>query len=74
VRSVYTQEYQTMLAKLVKARKLTGLTQIAVAKALQRPQSFVSNCESGERRIDAIELLEFARLYGKPLTYFVPKT
>jgi hypothetical protein len=36
-----------------------------VAKTLRRPQSFVSNCEPGERRVDVVELMEFARLYGK---------
>ena len=29
--------------------------------------------ESGERRIDVSELSELARLYGKPLSYFVAK-
>jgi hypothetical protein len=38
---------------------------------MRRPQSFVSNCESGERTVDVVELQEFARLYGKPLTLFV---
>jgi hypothetical protein len=27
--------------------------------------------ESGERRVDVIELAAFARLYRKPLSYFV---
>ena len=26
---------------------------------------------SGERRLDVVELQEFARLYGKPLNFFV---
>lgn len=30
-----------------------------------------SKCESGDRRVDVIELKAFARLYGKPLDYFV---
>jgi hypothetical protein len=37
-----------------------------VAGRLGRPQSFVSKCESGERRVDVVELVEFSRLYGKP--------
>jgi hypothetical protein len=41
-----------------------------VARKLARPQSFVSKCESGERRVDVVELQEFARLYGKPLSFF----
>lgn len=53
------------------ARKQAGITQIAAAKMLRRPQSFISKCESGERRVDVVELQEFARLYRKPLTFFV---
>jgi transcriptional regulator with XRE-family HTH domain len=71
MRSVYTELYRAMLARLRSARKAAGMTQTDVAKALRRPQSFVSNCESGERRVDVVELLEFARLYKKPLSYFV---
>jgi hypothetical protein len=35
------------------------------------PQSLVSKGESGERRVDVVELMEFARLYRKDLSYFV---
>jgi len=42
-----------------------------VARKLRRPQSFASKCESGKRRVDAVELLEFARLYRKALSFFV---
>lgn len=34
-------------------------------------QLFMSKCESGEQRVDVIELQELARLYGKPLDFFV---
>jgi hypothetical protein len=51
--------------------RAAGLTQVEVAKKLRRPQSYVSKCESGERRVDVVELAEFARLYRKGLPYFV---
>ena len=43
---------------LIKARQDAGLTQVELAKILDRPQSFVSKYESGERRLDIIELIE----------------
>lgn len=47
-----------------------GLTQLQVAQKLGRPQSYVSKCESGERRVDVVELKVFAKLYGVDLSYF----
>jgi transcriptional regulator with XRE-family HTH domain len=49
-----------------------GLTQVDVAKKLKKPQSFISKIESGERRLDFIEVRLLAKLYGKPLSYFEP--
>jgi transcriptional regulator with XRE-family HTH domain len=34
------------------------------AQALGRPQSFVSALETGQRRLDVVELLEIADVYG----------
>jgi transcriptional regulator with XRE-family HTH domain len=61
-----------MLRRLREAREHADLTQVEAAKALRKAQSYISKCESGERRVDAIELSEFARLYKKPLMYFIP--
>ncbi len=69
--SVYSAEYKHLLERLREARRKAGLTQEEVAAEFGQPQSFVSKCESGERRIDAIELKQFASLYGKKLSYFV---
>ena len=41
-----------------------------MAKALNRPQSFVSKCESGERRVDYVELKELTEVYRTPLSFF----
>ena len=61
---IHSPRYQRFLKKLRAARLEAGLTQAEVAKALKKPQSFVSKCESGERRVDVVELEKFGRLYG----------
>ena len=63
--------YRHFLNQLKEARLAAGLTQAEVAAKLRRPQSFVSKCESGERRVDVVELAAFAQLYKKDLSDFV---
>lgn len=72
--AVHSREYQFLLKRLREARKKAGLTQIQVAKALNRRQSYVTKSELGERRLDPIDLLRFAKLYRQPVAYFLPKT
>jgi transcriptional regulator with XRE-family HTH domain len=43
-------------------RKKAGLTQTDLAKALGRPQSFVSKYESGERQLDPVEFVRISQL------------
>ena len=68
--SIWNKEYKAFLEKLRQARQDSGLSQIKAAKKLKKKQSYVSKCESGERRVDIAELKEFARVYGKPASYF----
>ncbi len=63
-------EYDAFVRRLRLARRRAGLTQIDVAKRLGRPQSWVSNCESGQKMVDVMELRDLAKLYGRPITYF----
>lgn len=70
--SIHSTEYDFLLSRLREARLSAGLTQSGAAAALQRAQSYVSKCESGERRVDAIELYHFAQLYDKPIEFFFP--
>ncbi len=63
--------YRLFLARLQEARQAAGLTHTDVAAKLRRPQSFISKCESGERRVDVVELFAFAQLYKKDLNFFV---
>ena len=69
--SLHTARYRQFRKRLKEAREAAGLTQVDAAKALHRPQSFVSKVESGERRVDVIELEAFAKLYRKPLSFFL---
>ena len=71
--ALHTVRYRRFRARLKAARNDAGLTQVEAARRLRKPQSFVSKSEAGERRVDAIELEDFAKLYGKPLLYFYAK-
>ncbi len=68
----YQKKYGRFLEKLREARKQAGLTQSEAAQAFGKPQSFISKCESGERRVDIVELSVFAQLYSvKDLSFFL---
>lgn len=60
------------MKKLRSARKQAGMTQVEAAKRLGKKQAFIWKCETGERRVDFVEAVLFAELYGKKITYFVP--
>lgn len=70
-KSIYSTEYKKVVEKLKKARLETGLKQIEVAKQLNKPQSYISKIERGERRLDITELKELAKLYKKRISYFI---
>jgi transcriptional regulator with XRE-family HTH domain len=69
---IYRPSYRYMLDRLKKAREAAGLTQREVAAALGYSQNRITACETGQRRIDPIELREFALLYEKSMRYFEP--
>ena len=70
-KTIHSQRHRTIVARLREARIAAGLRQADVAKKLRQQQSYVSRCESGEHRLDVVELEAFANLYGKPLAFFV---
>jgi transcriptional regulator with XRE-family HTH domain len=57
---VQQEDYQVVGQALAEARERAGLTQKQLAHRLRKPQSFVSNFERGQRRIDILELLRIA--------------
>ena len=71
--SIYSSEYNDFLILLKKARLEARLTQLEAAKKFNKPQSFISKCESGERRVDIVEAMHFAAIYNKSISYFTGK-
>ncbi len=70
-KNLYTHRQRILLNLLRKIRKDAGLRQDDVAERLGRPQSFVSKYESGERRLDILELYDVCGALGITLKDFV---
>lgn len=56
---IHDPRYQQVAALLAVIRRDRGLLQQDVADRLGRPQAYVSKVESGVRRVDLIELIDF---------------
>ena len=70
-KSQHTSAYRRLTPALRKAREEAGLTQAEVAEKLGVYASFVSKVESGERRIDVVELKHFCDALGVGLVAFL---
>jgi transcriptional regulator with XRE-family HTH domain len=63
-------EQNRLLHLLREARAEAGLRQADVAEKLGQPQSYVSKYESGERRLDVVELWSVLDVLGVSLGDF----
>ena len=70
-KSIYSPEQSELLKLLREKRKAAGLSQTELALRLGRSQSFVSKYESGELRLDLVELSLICRALGLSLSSFV---
>jgi transcriptional regulator with XRE-family HTH domain len=70
-KTLYSKDHKHLVEKLKKAREESGLDQKEIAKFLGKSQSYISKIESGQRRIDIIQLKEFAKLYKKEIKFFI---
>lgn len=53
-------QHKVLIAMLIAAREKAGLTQTELAERLGEYQSFVARLESGQRRVDVIELIRLS--------------
>jgi transcriptional regulator with XRE-family HTH domain len=70
-KTIFTKSHKNLVKQLVRARKDAKLKQEDVAKKLGKTQSYISKIEAGQRRIDVVQLKEFAEVYKKKLDYFI---
>lgn len=62
---------QRLGERLREARKYLGLKQEDVAAYLKIQRTALVDIESGQRRVEAIELTRLAKLYKQPVSYFI---
>ena len=70
-KSIHSLEQDLLQSLLRQTREEAGLRQVDLAERLGKPQSFVSKYESGERRLDLIELRWVCLGMKIPLARFV---
>lgn len=72
MRTIGDSRYLEIITRLRLARRARGLTQGDVAEMLSVPQSFVSKYETGERRLDVVELLDICFVLGIEIQDVLP--
>ena len=60
-----------LLKHLKEMRKDAGLSGPEIQRRLNRPNSYVSKVESGEKRLDVLELREYCEACGVSIIDFV---
>ena len=69
-KSIHTPQNKRLLSLLRELRTEDGLTQADFTARIQKDQTFVSKYESGERRLDVLEVREICIAVGVSLTRF----
>ncbi len=59
-KSQHATAYRALPAFLRGLREEAGLTQRDLGERLKKPQSWIFNCESANRRVDVTEFIEWA--------------
>lgn len=72
-KTIYSKDHKFLVERLKKARIEAGFDQEKVAELLGKTQSYISKIEAGQRRVDVVQLKEFAKTYKKSLDYFIKK-
>jgi transcriptional regulator with XRE-family HTH domain len=63
-KSQHAKEYEPLPGFLRALREEAGLTQRELGKRMKKPQSWIYNCETANRRVDVTEFIAWARGCG----------
>ena len=70
-KSQHNIAYRALIPFLRQMREEAGLTQRQIGKKLKKPQSYVYNCETANRRVDITEFIAWSKACGvNPKTAF----
>jgi len=73
MKSIHDQDYIELIANIRNKRKEKEVLQSELSIKLGKPQSFISKIERGDRRVDAIELLNICLLLNLKLCEVIPQ-
>jgi transcriptional regulator with XRE-family HTH domain len=65
-------ERRLLAERLRETREFLGLSQQDAADAAGLTRLAISAIETGRRKLESVELRALARVYGQPVTYFLP--
>jgi len=66
----WSQQEEVLLSLLKELRREAGLSGPVIQQKLQRPNSYVAKVESGDKRLDILELNEYCLACGCSLADF----
>lgn len=67
------QRHDALIRYLVEKRGEAGLKQVDLAERMKVYQSFIARLESGQRRVDVVELVKLSEVLGFDPTEIVTK-
>jgi len=70
-KTIYSQDHKHLVRRLKKARIQAGLGQKKAGDKIGKSQSYISKIESGQRRVDVVQLKIFAKAYGTNIEFFI---
>lgn len=59
MKSIHDPRYHQLVGELIAVREERGITQVELALALRKPQSYVAKTENFDRRLDIVELVDW---------------
>lgn len=70
---IYMAQRGHLVSLLREMRIEAGLTQVDLAARIEKDQAYVSRYESGQRRLDVLEVREICQVVGVTLEEFVKR-